>query len=70
LTGKLESKRLIEGSPTPPIARAKQLVLTPGRIEFRERLLEIFNEESLMAGLDAAGARVLQCLLQRAISRR
>jgi hypothetical protein len=60
----------IEGRPTPPIARAKQLVLTPGRIEVRERLLEIFNEESLMAGPAQQEQGVLQCLLGRAISRR
>jgi hypothetical protein len=46
------------------------MVLTPGRIEFRKRLLEIFNEESLMAGLTQQEQGVLQCLLQRAISRR
>jgi hypothetical protein len=32
-------------SPHPSVARAKQLILTPDGIEFRERLLEILNEE-------------------------
>jgi hypothetical protein len=45
LTGKLESQRLTGRRPDPPVVRAEQLVLTPGGIEFRERLLEILNEE-------------------------
>jgi DNA-binding MarR family transcriptional regulator len=45
LTDRLESQRLIERRPAPPIARARQLVLTPDGIEFRERLLEILNEK-------------------------
>jgi DNA-binding MarR family transcriptional regulator len=70
LVGKLESQRLIERRPTLPIARAKQLILTPDGIEFRERLLEILSEESLMAGLTQQEQGVLQGLLQRTISRR
>jgi MarR family transcriptional regulator, organic hydroperoxide resistance regulator len=66
----LESQRLIERRPAPPIARAKQLVLAPDGTELRERLLKLLNEESPMAGLARQEQGVLQGLLQRAISRR
>jgi len=51
-----------------PLAALKQLILTSDGIEFRERLLEILSEESLMAGLTQQEQGVLQGLLQRTIS--
>jgi hypothetical protein len=57
-------------APPPSDRRAKQLILTPGGTELRERLLELLSGESPMAGLTQQEQGVLQDLLQRAISRR
>ena len=64
---KLESQQLIERRPHPTDRRAKQLTLTTGGAELRERLLKVMTEEPLFAGLTKKERGALQDLLQRAI---
>jgi DNA-binding MarR family transcriptional regulator len=67
----LESRQLIERRPHPTDRRAKQLTLTPGGTERREKLLEsLRGEEPLLAGLTQQEQDTLQDLLLRALSRR
>jgi len=67
----LESQQLLERRPHPTDRRAKQLMLTPGGAERREKLLEsLRGEEPLMTGLTQQEQDTLQDLLQRALSRR
>ena len=65
---KLETLRLIERRPHPTDRRAKQLVLTPGGAELRERLLKVLTEEPLITGLTRQEQDALQDLLRKAVS--
>ena len=51
VTVELVGQRLIELRPTALVAWAEQRVPIRGSIEFRERVLEIVNEESCRSGL-------------------
>ncbi|CAG6393723.1 MarR family transcriptional regulator [Streptomyces cocklensis] len=66
---KLEKQGLVERRPHPTDRRAKLLVLAPEGVDLRERLLELLVQDSPLAGLDAEQQRVLQGLLEQAITR-
>lgn len=67
---KLEKQGLIERHAHPTDRRAKHLVLTEEGAALRERLLALLAEDSPLGGLDAQQQRVLQTLLEQAVSRR
>ena len=67
---KLEGQGLLERRPHPSDRRAKQLILTTDGTALRERLLELLNEESPLAGLTQQEQGVLHDLLKRAVSHR
>ncbi|MEV4163285.1 MarR family winged helix-turn-helix transcriptional regulator [Nonomuraea dietziae] len=66
---KLEKQGLIERRAHPTDRRAKQLVLTAEGDALRERLLELLAQDSPLAGLGPDQQRVLQDLLEQAITR-
>jgi MarR family transcriptional regulator, organic hydroperoxide resistance regulator len=66
---KLERRGLIERRAHPTDRRARQLVLTPEGTALRERLLELLVSDSPLANLSPEQQRVLQGLLERAITR-
>jgi MarR family transcriptional regulator, organic hydroperoxide resistance regulator len=66
---KLEKQGLIERRPHSTDRRAKQLVLTPEGNALRERLLGLLARDSPLAGLTPQQQRVLQDLLEQAITR-
>ncbi|MEU6041555.1 MarR family transcriptional regulator [Actinomadura sp. NPDC047616] len=66
---KLEKQGLIERRPHPTDRRAKHLVLTAEGNALRERLLELLAQDSPLAGLSPEQQRVLQNLLEQAITR-
>ncbi|GAA4069297.1 MarR family winged helix-turn-helix transcriptional regulator [Actinomadura miaoliensis] len=66
---KLEKQGLIERRPHPTDRRAKHLVLTAEGNTLRERLLELLAQDSPLASLSPEQQRVLQNLLEQAITR-
>ncbi|WP_433891256.1 MarR family winged helix-turn-helix transcriptional regulator [Streptomyces sp. CA-111067] len=66
---KLAKQGLVERHPHPTDRRARLLVLTPAGTDLRERLLELLVQDSPLAGLSADQQRVLQGLLEQAITR-
>ncbi|MEU4547466.1 MarR family winged helix-turn-helix transcriptional regulator [Nonomuraea dietziae] len=66
---KLEKQGLIERRAHPTDRRAKQLILTAEGSALRERLLELLAQDSPLAGLAPEQQRVLQDLLEQAITR-
>ncbi|MGN9845853.1 MarR family winged helix-turn-helix transcriptional regulator [Nonomuraea sp. H19] len=66
---KLEKQGLIERRAHPTDRRAKQLVLTAEGDALRERLLQLLARDSPLAGLTPEQQRVLQDLLEQAITR-
>ncbi|MCP2164290.1 MarR family winged helix-turn-helix transcriptional regulator [Goodfellowiella coeruleoviolacea] len=67
---KLEKQGLIKRQPHPTDRRAKRLVLTEDGTALRERLLDVLNQESPLAGLSKQEQCVLQQLLERAVVHR
>ena len=66
---KLENQGLIERRAHPTDRRAKHLVLTTEGTALRERLLELLAQDSPLAGLTAQQQRVLQGLLEQAMTK-
>jgi DNA-binding MarR family transcriptional regulator len=66
---KLEKQGLIERRAHPTDRRARHLVLTAEGTTLRERLLELLARDSPLAGLTPEQQRVLQDLLEQAITR-
>ncbi|WP_227984441.1 MarR family winged helix-turn-helix transcriptional regulator [Nocardia spumae] len=64
----LAKKDLVERRAHPSDRRAKQLVLTAEGHALRRRLLELLAADSPLAGLDPDQQRVLQGLLEQAIT--
>ncbi|MEV4004511.1 MarR family transcriptional regulator [Actinomadura sp. NPDC049753] len=67
---KLEKQGLVERRAHPTDRRAKLLVLTADGDVVRGRLLELLAQDSPLAGLTIEQQRVLQELLERAVTRR
>lgn len=65
---KLEKQGLVERRAHPTDRRAKHLVLTPDGGALRERLLALLVQDSPLAGLNSDEQRVLQALLEQAIT--
>ncbi|MBV8932709.1 MAG: MarR family transcriptional regulator [Kutzneria sp.] len=65
---KLENQGLLERRPHPTDRRAKQLILTSGGNELRERLLTLLRQESPLAGLTQQEQNELHDLLERAVT--
>jgi MarR family transcriptional regulator, organic hydroperoxide resistance regulator len=63
---KLEKQALVERRPHPTDRRARQLVLTDRGSALRDRLLELLQQDSPLAGLSAPEQDALHDLLQRA----
>jgi DNA-binding MarR family transcriptional regulator len=66
---KLEKQGLVERRPHPTDRRAKHLVLTADGTALRERLLELLTRDSPLAALTPQQQRVLQDLLEQAVTR-
>jgi DNA-binding MarR family transcriptional regulator len=66
---KLEKQKLVERRPHPTDRRARQLVLTPEGSTLRDKLLELLQHDSPLAGLSPQQQDALHDLLQRARSR-
>ncbi|MFG2502720.1 MarR family winged helix-turn-helix transcriptional regulator [Streptomyces sp. NPDC048441] len=66
---KLEKQGLVERHAHPTDRRAKQLVLTAKGNALRDRLLELLAQDSPLAGLTPQQQRLLQDLLEQAITR-
>lgn len=69
IVDKLEGRGLIERRPHPTDRRAKHLVLTRQGTTLRRRLLALLTRDSPLAGLTPKEQRVLQGLLEQAITR-
>lgn len=67
---KLANQKLVERCPHPTDRRARQLVLTPQGRALRDKLLELLQQDSPLAGLSAQEQGTLHDLLQRAHTRR
>lgn len=63
---KLEKQKLVERRPHPTDRRARQLVLTAEGSALRDKLLELLQQDSPLAGLSAQDQDALHDLLQRA----
>ncbi|MFG3437222.1 MarR family winged helix-turn-helix transcriptional regulator [Nonomuraea sp. NPDC047897] len=69
IVDKLEKQGLIERRAHPTDRRAKQLVLTGEGSALRDRLLDLLIQNSPLAGLSTDQQRVLQSLLEQALTR-
>ncbi|MDI3406754.1 MarR family transcriptional regulator [Streptomyces sp. B-S-A6] len=67
VSDRLEEQGLVERRPHPQDRRAKQLVLTAKGTDLRERLLELFAEDSPLAPLTQQEQDRLHALLLRAV---
>jgi MarR family transcriptional regulator, organic hydroperoxide resistance regulator len=66
---KLENRGLIERRAHPTDRRARHLVLTAQGTALRGRLLKLLTQDSPLAGLSPEQQRILESLLEQAITR-